>query len=157
MTANKLKEAMLYISNSKANEYKYQISKLSSNAINERKALTIQQKIAENTADFLKYDFNGKYYEVRESIVFNQTEEFLKYKNTYDTLNDEDKKLFLVFAYPIMLVLKTFYIPKEKLLKKACNPEKIFETKIIIGTIKEILKEWQKLWNEYGSMKCEVF
>lgn len=54
--------------------------------------------MAKNSAVFLQYDFAGKYYEVRENIVFHfkPNDLFTDYYDEYGRLSEDNKKLFLM-------------------------------------------------------------
>lgn len=115
--------------------------------------------MSQNSAVFLQYEFGGRYYEVRENIVFHfkPDELFADYYDEFCALSEDQKKLFVTFAYPMLMVMRNFYLPRMELIEKETNAQKTFENKLIVGTVGEILREWQRLWNEYGCMKCEVF
>ncbi len=157
MTAIELRDIMLNIANGKAEKYTNELAALDCESKTERKALTIQKKMSENCCMFLKFDFGGKFFETREKIIFSQTKKFIAYKDAYNALDSNGKEQFLVFAYPMMFVMNNFYEPRKKLLEYETDAAKVFEAKIIIGTLGEILGEWQRIWSEHGSMKCEVF
>ncbi len=159
MTTTDLKQSMFEFANTKRLEYEKLLSDIPKGNKTEMKALTIQKNMSKNSAVFLQYDFGGRYYEVRENIVFHSQSDdlFGEYYNEFCTLSEDDKKLFVTFAYPMLMVMRNFYFPRTETIEKETNVEKIFEGKLIIGTIGEILKEWQRLWNEHGCMNCEVF
>ncbi len=159
MTAQELKERMFDLANEKASAYEEKRHSLEKDKKIERKALSIQKEISENCAKFLQYHFDGRYHKVREQILFHcrPNDLFEPYRAEFCKLNEEDQALFLTFAYPMWMILHHFYLPRKEMLKKENAAEKIFESKLIIGTVGEILGEWQTLWNIHGSMKCEVF
>lgn len=88
---------------------------------------------------------------------FKPDELFADYYDEFCALSEDQKKLFVTFAYPMLMVMRNFYLPRMELIEKETNAQKTFENKLIVGTVGEILREWQRLWNEYGCMKCEVF
>ncbi len=159
MTTTELKQAMFDFTNAKVLEYEQLLAATPKENKMEIKALTIQKNMAKNSAVFLQYDFEGRYHEVRENIVFHFKPDqlFSAYYDAFCSLSDDNKKLFVTFAYPMLMVMRTFYLPRMEPTQQEINAEKSFENKLIVGTVGEILKEWQRLWNEHGCMKCEVF
>ncbi len=159
MTTTELKEAMFGFANAKAAEYERLLAITPKENKTEIKALRVQKNMAGHAAFFCTEDFGGRYYEVRENIVFRFKHDdlFAEYYEEFCTLNEEDKKQFVTFAYPMLLVMRSFYLPRMELTQKETNAEKSFENRLIIGTVGEILAEWQRLWNMHGCMKCEVF
>ncbi len=159
MTTTELKQAMYDFANAKALEYEKLLTDTPKDNKTELKALKIQKNMSKNSAVFLQYDFGGRYHETRENIVFHFKPDdlFAEYYNEFCALSDDNKKLFVTFAYPMLMVMRNFYLPRMELTVQETNVEKSFENKLIIGTVGEILKEWQRLWNEHGCMKCEVF
>lgn len=158
MTADELKELMYGFAAEKEDGYERQLASLDKDSKTERKALTIQKNMAKNCALFPKNHFGGRYYEVRENIVFRHIPDniFSGYEEQYNILGGEEKKLFLVFAYPMLLVMNTFYLPRVETVNSETDTAKVFEAKLIEGTVGEILREWQRYWNEYGCFECEV-
>ncbi len=114
--------------------------------------------MSKHSAFFCGEDFGGRYHEVREKIVFYYKPDdlFAEYYDEFCALSDDNKKLFVTFAYPMLMVMRNFYLPRMDLIEQESDVEKAFESKLIVGTIGEILNEWQRLWNEKGCMKCEV-
>ncbi len=156
MNANELKKLMLAYASEKATEYTASLSELPPQAKTERRALMIQKRMAEHCMRFLKFDFDGKPFSTRENIIFVKSNMFKEHKGKYDILDQNGREMFLTFAYPMMMVMGSSYLPRKQLLQKETDAEKIFESKIVVGTLGDILGEWQRLWNEHGSMDCEV-
>ncbi len=159
MTTAELKQAMFDFAYAKESEYQKRLSLTPKDHKTERKALMIQKNMSQHSAVFLQYDFGGRYHEVRENIVFHfkPDELFADYYDEFCTLSEHHKKLFVTFAYPMLMVMRSFYLPRMERMEQETNVEKAFENKLIVGTVGEILKGWQRLWTEYGCMKCEVF
>ncbi len=159
MTATELKQAMFNFANTKKSEYEKLLADTPRENKTEMKALTIQKNMSKNSAAFLQYDFEGRYHEVRENIVFHFKSDdlFAEYYDGFCALSEDNKKLFVTFAYPMLMVMRNFYLPRMALTRQETNVEKSFENKLIVGTLAEILNAWQRLWNEHGCMKCEVF
>ncbi len=159
MTTTELKQAMFDFAHAGEMEYEKLLAATPKESKTEIKALAIQKNMAGHAAFFCMEDFGGRYYEVRENIVFRFKHDdlFAEYYEEFCTLNEEDKKLFVTFAYPMLLVMRSFYLPRKELAEIETNAEKAFENRLIIGTVGEILAEWQRLWNKHGCMKCEVF
>lgn len=160
MTANELRVAMENAAAAKGEEYAKKLAGLDSNAKTEIKALKISGNIADIckkfTSFFLGYDY---YYSKRGEVIASQFlsgyfEDFGEYMRAYDLMSDEQKELFIVYAYPVMSV-RLHFINKRKTVVQS---EKIteneaaskFETDIIKGVANEIIEEWAKLWQEYG-------
>ncbi len=159
MTATELRQVMLDFANAKEMQYKKLLAITPKENKTEMKALTIQKNMAKHCANFCCEDFGGQYYEVREKIVFHCKHDnlFADYYDDFCTLGEGDQKLFVTFAYPMLLVMRSFYLPKIETMEQETNAEKAFENKLIVGTLGEILKEWQRLWAAHGCLKCEVF
>lgn len=160
MTANDLRIAMEAAAAAKSEEYAKKLAELDSNAKTELKALKISCNIADickkYTSFFLGYDY---YYSKRGAVIASQFlsgyfEDFAEYMRVYDLMSDEQKELFIVYAYPVMSV-RCHFINKRKAVVQS---EKIteneaaskFETDIIKGVANEIIEEWAKLWQKYG-------
>ncbi len=156
MTPIELRELMFASATEDLAEYDAKLTSLASDAKTERKALTIQKNITQNSAGFLNYDFGGRYFEVRENIVFRQTNSFSHLKPDYDALDGSAKRLFLTYAYALFMVTKNFYEPRIKQVECETNAAKLFEARLIVGTVGEILDKWQSIWAEHGVIRCEV-
>ncbi len=108
-------------------------------------------------ATFLQHNFGGNYYAVREKNVFNgRWHYFDTYKDTYDALSQEDKEIFLIYAYAVSAV-RDFFLDKKKAAQKDLSgAAESFENRVAIGTLELILDQWKALWDKEGCMKCEV-
>ena len=96
--------------------------------------------------------FDEKYYSVRESRVFNNPNGFyfLEYKNWYEEEKaTNSKEAFLVYAHAVQMVRTAFYDKKKAELKKANEAgrtEQIFECKMIIDTLQDLMGRWEEMW-----------
>lgn len=164
MTANELRVAMEDIAAAKGKDYAKKLAELDSSAKTELKALKISCNIADIckkfTGFFLGYDY---YYSKREAVIASQFlsgyfEDFGEYMRVYDLMSDEQKQLFIVYAYPVMSVRLHFINNIKNNRKAVVQSEKItendaaskFEADIIKGVANEIIEEWAKLWQKYG-------
>ncbi len=105
---------------------------------------------------FSAQPYDEKYYKCREDRVFRnpRTLYFSKYKNWYDTEeNNDHKEAFLVYAHAVQMLRSSFLDVKTEELKKATSTnsvEAVFELKMIIDTLSDLLKEWSKWWQYTG-------
>lgn len=160
MNGEETKVALYDIAIEKSKEYAKKLAELNSTSKNERKALFISKQVAENCASFTKIEYMNRFYEVREMRVYGQEfHDFDEWKPVYNTLSGDDKESFLVFSYAIIMVRHCLLNKRKDQLKEYEQHMDIhdqFEAKIIIGVIENILCEWQKFWNKYGCIPCEV-
>ena len=144
------------------------ISNMSISNKNEVKARKIAVNIFDNGYKFVGMKFSGTafddtFYAVRENKVFGCPPEnemyFKSYKNSYDELSDSDKKLFLIYAHAVQSLKMCFEDPKKKELEKAeaCgDAEKIFECKMLIAFVEELIQTWTAWWNQNGCLKIRI-
>lgn len=135
---------------------------------NEVKARKIAVNIFDNGYKFvgMKFSntaFDDTYYAVRENKVFGCPPEnvmyFKSYKNSYDELSDSDKKLFLIYAHAVQSLKMCFEDPKKKELEKAeayGDSEKIFECKMLIAFVEDLIQAWTDWWNQNGCLKIKI-
>lgn len=142
------------------------ISNISTSNKNEVKARKIAVNIFENGYKFvvMKFSdvaFDDIYYAVRKNKVFGCQENlmyFKVYKNLYDQLSDCDKKMFLIYAHAVQSLKVCFEEPKKRELEKAeaCGKsEKIFECKMLLAFVEDLIQAWTKWWNQNGSLKVK--
>ena len=162
MTGNQTKEAMAAIALEKAAIYAEKLKTLDKTAKTERKALAISKQIAENCAGFVNIEFMDRFYEVREMRVYGERfHDFDEYKPLYDSLTGDDKESFLVFSFGVVMVRHSLLEKRNAFRSNGegsnvGNAQDLFEAQIITGVIEEILRDWQKFWNENGCIACEV-
>lgn len=160
MNGKETKEALSEIALKKADMYNEKIALLEKDKKIERKALTISRQIAQNCAGFVNIEFENRFYEVREMRVYGQAfHDFDEWKPVYESLSGDDRESFLVFSFAIIMVRHCLLDKRtdetDRLDGKA-DVQKVFEAKIIISVIDEILREWQSFWNKNGCVPCEV-
>ena len=84
---------------------------------------------------------------------------FKAYRNSYDELSDSDKKIFLIYAHAVQSLKMCFEDPKKKELEKAeaCgDAEKIFECKMLIAFVEDLIQAWTDWWNQNGCLKIKI-
>lgn len=105
---------------------------------------------------FSAQPYDEKYYSCRENRVFRNplTSYFSEYKNWYDTEEDNEcKEAFLVYAHAVQMLRSSFLDGKIEELKRAKSSnsiEAVFEITMIIDTLSDLLKEWDKWWQCVG-------
>ena len=150
---------MAEIAKEKRDLYVQKMAELDKNAKTEKKALAISKNMAVHCASFVTLGLNACEKGFAENRVFRQSWHcFDDCKPDYDSLNSEDKEIFLVFAFAVSMIKCCFYYRKKNLLaaKENHTAEEVFEARIIVGVIEEIFKEWQKFWDENGVIKCRI-
>lgn len=160
MTANELRAAMESAAAAKSEEYAKKLAELDKDAKTELKALKISCNIADICKKFTSF-FLGKdyYYSKREAVVSatflsRNFEDFAGYMKSYKLMSEEQKELFLVYAYPVMSVRHNFIdnrkanIQSESITEN--EAESRFEADIIKGVAGEIIEQWARLWEKYG-------
>lgn len=143
------------------------ISNMSIRNKNEIKARKIAVNIFDNGYKFvgMKFSntaFDDTFYAVRKNKVFGCPENvmyFKSYKNSYDELSDSDKKFFLIYAHAVQSLKMCFGDPKKKELEKAeafGDSEKIFECKMLIAFVEDLIQAWTDWWNQNGCLKIKI-
>lgn len=161
MTANEIKSAMEAVAKSKYDEFERKISELDSTAKTEQRALKISANIANICRQYPGYLDGEENLARREAVIKRETEtmaksmpELMSLADAMEKMSGEDKKLFLAYAYPAVSIRKTFIDSRPSLphSKKMTEKEAVanFENKIIKSVASEIVKEWDKLWQENG-------
>lgn len=164
MTETTVSRSLSEIALEKKAEQLEMISKMSSSNKNEIKARKIAVNIFDNGYKFvgMKFSdaaFDDAFYAVRRNKVFGCPENvryFGAYKSSFDELSDGDKKLFLIYAHAVQSLKMCFEEPKKKELEKAeaCGePEKIFECRMLIAFVEELVRAWTEWWDRNGCLK----
>lgn len=102
--------------------------------------------------NFSDVPFDEKYYSVRESRVFDNpaASYFDEYREWYENETDTGaKEGFLVYAHAVQMVRSAFYDKKAAELERAeqhGNAERVFECRMIVGTLQALLDKWAMLW-----------
>ena len=97
--------------------------------------------------------YDEKYYSVRENRVFNFGESlFSSQKSWYDSESDPDvKRSFLVYAHAVHMT-HTAFLDKRKIelreAEEAGEVEAVFENKMVIDTLEELLVKWDEMWKK---------
>jgi len=123
----------------------------------ERKALSMTAQVMKNCVSFCEADFKDNVY-TREVRTFGREfHDFDAYKDIYATLVGDDRESFLEFSFAVIMTRHAYYtMHKDKLADAALTAEKRFESELIVSVIDDILRSWQRWWNENGCVKCEV-
>ena len=142
------------------------ISNMSISSKTEVKARKIAVNIFDNGYKFvgMKFSniaFDDTYYAVRKNKVFGCPENvmyFKSYENSYNELSVSDKKTFLIYAHAVQSLKMCFEDPKKKELEKAeayGDTEKIFECKMLLAFVEDLIQAWTEWWNQNGCLKVK--
>lgn len=164
MTEITVSQVLFDIALKKKEEQLEIISTMSVSNKNEVKARKIAVNIFDNGCKFvgMKFSntaFDDAFYAVRKNRVFACPENvmyFKSYKNLYDELSDNDKKMFLIYAHAVQSLKMCFEDPKKKELEKAeayGYSEQIFECKMLLAFVEDLIQAWTKWWNQNGCLK----
>lgn len=143
------------------NEIKEQLAVLPRESKTERKALMIAKNEAELCATFAKMGYaasitSPQYYEIRERRVFGY-QEFAGYRDWFDSADEEQRHIFLIYAHAIGMVKNNLYRKRElEAAKDAGDVNAAFENGIIVKILDTIMNEWRAWWKENGCVPCEV-
>ena len=157
MTGKETAKALGDIVQAKIDSYTAQLNALDSTHKTEKKALAISRQVAYNCKSFSEMDFKDRVY-TKQVRVFGRTfHDFDEYKPIYDTLTGDDRDSFIEFSYAVVMARHAYYTKhKTELENVTMTVEKRFECELIISVIDDILRDWQRWWNEHGCVKCEV-
>ena len=152
-----MEKNMLNIVNNMKDELLSKSSILDTSQKTALKAYNICISLLGQAAKMVNMKFSGqsydeKYYSVRESRVFNNSNNsyFIDKKDWFDKESNQDsKESFLVYAHAVQMVRTTFYDKKKNELKKAKDNkqiENIFECQMAVDILSDLLESWQKMW-----------
>ena len=157
MTGKETTQALKAIAQAKYDSYTAQMGALDSTHRTERKALAISRQVASNCGSFADIEFKENVY-TKEVRVFGKSfRDFDEYKPIYETLTGDDRDSFIEFSFAVVMARHAYYHKhKTELENTQLSAEKRFEHELIISVIDDILRDWQRWWNEHGCVKCEV-
>lgn len=104
------------------------------------------------TMKFSGKAYDEKYYSVREQRVFDNPKPmyFIDRKDWFYQEQDAvTKEAFLVYAHGVQMTRSVFLDTRKAELavaEQANAVEKVFECNMIIGTLTDLLGQWEKLW-----------
>ncbi len=151
-----MEEKMLACVNSVKTEMQEKISHLKKSQKNAAKAYKIALSIVDQAGKlvcmkFSNVSYDSKYYSVREDRIFYGPAPlyFSEKAKWYDSLENTDlKEAFLVYAHAVQMVRCAFLDKKGVELEKAIQMKQVeaeFECRLIIGTLEDLLSQWQRL------------
>ena len=76
----------------------------------------------------------------------------------YQEQDTVTKEAFLVYAHGVQMVRSVFLDTKKAELaiaEQSNAVEKVFECNMLIGTLTDLLEQWEKLWKAGGGATCE--
>ncbi|MBR0303243.1 MAG: hypothetical protein IJQ80_05290 [Clostridia bacterium] len=151
MIFEETKEALSSIALGRENEYRDRLAELAPENKTEIKALKVLINIARLCSDLIEKD-----HEVREAQLRN-IRMFDEYLPALETLEEEDRKSFVVFAAAVSMVYCNFYAPARAAAEEsAAGADEVFVAKLKYGATREILEKWIAWWNANGCVACEV-
>ena len=157
MTGKETTRALKDIAQAKYDSYTAQMGALDSTHKTERKALAISQQVAANCRAFADIDFKNRVYTKEVRVFGSSFHDFDEWKDTYNALEGDDRDSFIEFSFAVIMARHAFYHKhKTELENPQLSAEKRFEYELIISVIDDILRDWQRWWNEHGCVKCEV-
>lgn len=157
MTGEYMESCMVEIAQKMRDALRRKYSELSPEEKNAAKAYRISMSIIDQatklvTTKFSDKAYDEKYYSIREQRVFNNPKPmyFLDCKDWFYQEQDAAvKEAFLVYAHAVQMARSAFLdIKKAELAvaEQANAVEKVFECNMIIGTLTDLLEQWEKLW-----------
>lgn len=157
MTSQDMEKKMIDIADEMKQDIIQKMSKLDVKQKNALKAYKISSSIIDQAIKIVGMKFSDvpydeMYYGVRENRVFGKVgiNYFSDCKSWYEEcMDDESKKIFLVYSHAVMM-LRSAFLDKNKIeLEKAESAEDIeaiFEIRMVMDTITELLGKWENLW-----------
>ncbi|MBQ8187170.1 MAG: hypothetical protein IJX93_12320 [Clostridia bacterium] len=155
---------MVETANRYADGYAEQMKSLSKDDRMQKKALAIQKHMAEHCGTFAAMGFNQATWKDqiarRENILRNHTEVLTPYLDTIETLPEDEKFAFILYAHTNWFLHNAFidkHIGNLNTAKEAGKPETAFDDRIILGTVYAICREWRAWWKENGSADFDTW
>lgn len=157
MTSQDMEKKMIDIADEMKQDIIQKMSKLDVKQKNALKAYKISSSIIDQAIKIVGMKFSDvpydeMYYGIRENRVFGKVgiNYFSDCKSWYEEcMDDESKKIFLVYSHAVMM-LRSAFLDKNKIeLEKAESAEDIeaiFEIRMVMDTITELLGKWENLW-----------
>lgn len=157
MTSQDMEKKMIDIADEMKQDIIQKMSKLDVKQKNALKAYKISSSIIDQAIKIVGMKFSDvpydeMYYGIRENRVFGKVgiKYFSDCKAWYEECMDaESKKIFLVYSHAVMM-LRSAFLDKNKIeLEKAESAgdiEAIFEIRMVLDTITELLGKWENLW-----------
>ena len=157
MNGKETEQQMIAIADSMKESIRNMTKQLDPSQKTALKAYKIALGMIDQASKMVSMKFSGeahdeKYYSVRENRVFNFGKScFFPQKSWYDSESDLDvKQSFLVYAHAVYMT-HTAFLDKRKIelkeAKAAGEAEAVFENKMIIDTLEELLAKWDEMWN----------
>lgn len=158
-----LEKNLVNIVNQKTKECENQLANLDKSAKTEQKALIVEKAMYDNFLRIgLLYYTTGS----RENAIATFAKrfdvllaDFPNVKKIYSQLNEEEKKNITPFIHGMCFMKTQFfdmYSSQLEIANEKGDAKEIFELKIKVNATMEMLKLWQKWWNENGFVSCEV-
>ena len=157
MTGEYMESCMVEIARKKRDALCHKYSELSPGEKTAAKAYQISMSIIDQAAKLVTMKFSDKaydekYYSVREQRVFNNPKSmyFIDCKDWFYREQDAvTKEAFLVYAHGVQMARSVFLDTKKAELaiaEQSNAVEKVFECSMLIGTLTDLLEQWDKLW-----------
>lgn len=158
MTGKETEQQLIVIADSMKENIKNKAKQLDHGQKTALKAYQIAQSMIDQASKMVSMKFSAeaydeKYYSVRENRVFNFGESlFSSQKSWYDSESDPDvKRSFLVYAHAVHMT-HTAFLDKRKIelreAEEAGEVEAVFENKMVIDTLEELLVKWDEMWKK---------
>ena len=127
----------------------------------EKRALSIQLNMAKLTRTFICFDYNRvpmkEQHFVKRSIMHRfdiQEPDTLEYA----ALTEDGKFAWIQFAETTAFLHQAFinrHLEKLAAGQESGNADQVFESRIVLGTLYTILREWLAWWREHGTYPFE--
>ena len=155
------REALCEIAERYIDEYEAALKSVPRENRLEKRALSIQLNMATLTRTFVCFNYNRVPMKqqsfVRKSIMhrFGVTEPDTP---EYAALTEDDRGAWIQFAETTAFLHQAFidrHLAQLKSGSEAGEADRVFESRIVLGTLYTILREWLGWWREHGTFPFE--
>ena len=127
----------------------------------EKRALSIQLNMAKLTRTFMCFNYNRvpmKEQHKVQRILLQRFGTAEPDDPEYAALTEDGKYAWVQFAEPTAFLHQAFidrHIEKLAAGQESGNADQVFESRIVLGTLYTILREWLAWWREHGTYPFE--
>ena len=155
------REALCEIAERYIEEYEAALKSVPKENRLEKRALSIQLNMAKLTRTFVCFNYNRVPMKqqsfVRKSIMhrFGAAEPDTA---EYTTLSEDEKSAWIQFAETTAFLHQAFINRHLEALNaglESGNADQVFESRIVLGTLYTVLRDWLAWWREHGTFPFE--
>ena len=155
------RDALCELSERYIGEYEAALRSVPKDSRLEKRALSIQLNMAKLTRTFLCFNYNRvpmKEQHKVQRILLQRFGPAEPDDPEYAALSEDGKTAWVQFAEPTAFLHQAFidrHIEKLKATHESGDADQVFESRIVLGTLYTILREWLAWWREHGPYPFE--